>query len=242
MVSREDEGNGEPVKFMVDTSITLEALLALLKDYYGIDQGSARRLRDLFTKRLYNKEEMSLSIDDIRKRVTDGAAGDQGEIIRMEPGPVPKAGSLCCTVKVDIYDERGEKVTLKDEFQFTINDKIEEMFTRACSKLNVDPKEYALYTCNWADEAVKKLKNLDATAESEGFLEDCTLKLLHFSQGMSDEMRTYEIYYSATGFPLDQKLLGKLSINENRKLEELLAEIKSLCTPENGFATPFVEA
>lgn len=239
-LSRDDSNDGEPVKFMVDTAITLDNLLTLLKAHYGIEQASARRLRDLFTKRLYNKDDMGLTIEQIRARETDGAVGDQGENICMEVGPIPKAGSNCCTVKVDICDERGEKITLKGEFQFTINDTIEDIFTKACSKLNVDSKEYALYTCNWADEAVKKLKDFKATAEHEGLNEDCTLKLLHFSQGVSDEIRTYEVHYSATGFPQDLKLLGKVSINENQKLIELKSEIKKICNKENGFETPFV--
>lgn len=240
-LTRDDATDTDSAKFMVDLNITLDALMALMKDYYGIEQGSARRFRDMFTKRLYNRDEMQLTLAQIRDRETDGAVGDQGENLCMEVGPIPKAGSHCCTVKVDIYDERGEKITLKDEFQFTINDTIEEIFEKACSKLNVDPKEYALYTCNWADEASKKLKDPKATAEHEGLNEDCTLKLLHFSQGVSDEIRTYEVYYSATGFPQDIKSIGKVSINENQKLTELKTEIKNMCTTEKGFETPFVE-
>ena len=95
------------------------------------------------------------------------------------------------------------------------------------------------YTCNWADEAVRKLKDRSATAEEEGLTEDCSLKLLHFSQGLSDEMRTYELFYSATGFPGDLKKLGKLTINENKKIDELKEQIKTFCTKENGFETPF---
>lgn len=224
---------------MVDPTITMESLLVLLKDYYGIDQSSGRRLRDLFTKRLYNKDEMKLTIAEVRKIEFEGAC-DQGERIRFERGSVPKAGGLICTIKVDIYDEKGEKIKLKDEFLFTINDTIGDIFEQACSKMNVDPKDYTLYTCNWNDEPVRKLKDNSATAESEGLTEDSTLKLLHYSQGMSDEIRTYEVFYSATGFPLELKLIGKLSINENRKLSEMKEEIRALCTKENGFETPFV--
>lgn len=234
-----DEGDEEQIKFMVDPTITLESLLVLLKNHYGIDQSSARRLRDLYTKRLYTKDELKLTIAQVRKIEFEGSC-DQGERIKFERGATPKAGGLCCTIKVDIYDEKGEKIKLKDEFTFTINDTIGDIFDMACSKMNVDPKDYTLYTCNWNDEPVRKLKDNSATAEQEGLTEDTTLKLLHYSQGMSDEIRTYEIYYSATGFPLDLKNIGKLSINENRKLEEMKEEIKGLCTKENGFETPFV--
>lgn len=235
-----DEGDEEAVKFMVDPTVTLETLLTLLKDYYGIEQSSARRLRDQFTKKLYNKDEMKLTIAEVRKIDLDGSC-DQGERLKFERGAIPKAGGLCCTIKIDIYDEKGEKIKLKGEFVFTINDTIGDIFETACSKMNVDHKDYTLYTCNWNDEPVKKLKDGSATAEHEGLTEDCTLKLLHYSQGMSDEIRTYEIYYSSTGFPLDLKHIGKISINENRKLHELKEEIKGLCNKENGFETPFVK-
>jgi hypothetical protein len=224
---------------MVDPTITLESLLILLKDYYGIDQSSARRLRDLYTKKLCTKDELKMTLAQIRKIEVEGSC-DQGERLRFERGPVPKAGGLCCTIKVDIYDEKGEKIKLKDEFLFTINDTIGDIFEQGCSKMNVDPKDYTLYTCNWNDEPIRKLKDNSSTAEHEGITEDCVLKLLHYSQGMSDEIRTYEVFYSATGFPLDLKPVGKISINENRKLEELKEEIKGLCTKENGFETPFV--
>lgn len=225
---------------MVDPSITLDNLLVLLKDFYGIEPSSGRRLRDMYTSRLYNKDEMSMTIAQVRKIESDGTC-DQGERIKFERGSIPKAGGLCCTVKVDIYDEKGEKIKLKDEFMFTINDTIGDLFDTACSKMNVDPKDYTLYTCNWNDEPVRKLKDNSATAEQESLTEDCTLKLLHYSQGMSDEIRTYEVYYSATGFPLDLKSIGKVSINENRKLKELKEEIRGLCTKEKGFETPFVK-
>lgn len=234
----QDEGDEEAVKFMVDPTITVESLLILLKDHYGIDQSSARRLRDLYTKKLYTKDDMKLTIAQLRKIESDGTC-DQGERLRFERGPMPKAGGLVCTIKVDIYDEKGEKIKLKDEFLFTINDTVGDLFDSACSKMNVDPKDYTLYTCNWNDEPVRKLKDSTSTAEQEGLTEDCTLKLLHYSQGMSDEIRTYEVFYSATGFPLDLKQIGKISINENRKLEEMKEEIKALCTKEKGFETPF---
>lgn len=238
LVWRDDDNEG-PIKFMVDTSIELGTLLALLKTHYGIEQASMRRLRDLYTNRLYSADEMKVSLNEIRKKVIQDEC-NQGERLRLERGPIPKAGGLCCAIKVDIFDEKGEKITLKDEFQFSIQDIILDLFEKACTKMNVDPQEYCLYTCNWADEPSKKLKDNSATAEQEGLTEDCTLKLLHFSQGLSDEIRSYEIYYSATGFPQDIKPIGKLSINENRTIEEMKAEIKNLCTKEKGFETPFV--
>jgi hypothetical protein len=210
----------------------------MLKKFFEIEPASARRLRDLYNNRLYPLDDMEKTLKQIRALDTTGECCI-GERFRMERGQTPKAGGLICTIKMDIFDKNGEKIKLKDEFLFTLQDTIGDLLERGCQKLNADPEEHSLYTCNWADEAVRKLKDRSATAEEEGLTEDCSLKLLHFSQGLSDEMRTYELFYSATGFPGDLKKLGKLTINENKKIDELKEQIKTFCTKENGFETPF---
>jgi hypothetical protein len=63
---------------------------------------------------------------------------------------------------------------------------------------------------------------------------------MHNTQGLSDEIRSYEVHYSASGMPNDLKIIGKISVNENLTLKDLKKSIKDLCNKENGFETEFV--
>lgn len=239
LIFRDDDQNDTGSKFIVKADIDIKALITMLKKYYEIEEESMRRIRDLSNQRLFTKEDLTVTLKEIRSK------GEKGEClvlerIRLERGPIPDRGGFSCKVKLDLVAENGEKIKLTEEFILYLYNTVEEVFTRACSRLNVLPAEYSLYLCNWAEEPTKKLKNLGSTLEQEGILETTIFKLMHNTQGLSDEIRSYEIYYSASGMPDDLKIIGKLSVNENQTMKDLKKAIKDLCNKENGFETEFV--
>jgi len=238
LISRDDTDSDSATKFLADKNLTLDGLLKLLKEYYELEPASMRRLRDLYHGKLIKKNEMSLTLEEYRRK--EGVdPGCLGERLRLERGQQPQAEGVLLKIRLDIPTETGEKITLRDELAVTLYDHVREVLEAVCSKLNVDADEYYLYTVNWAEDAVKKLADMTLTVEEAGIIEDCSLRLMHCTHGMSDEMRTYEVHFSESGHPGDLRKLGKVSINENLKVSDLKANIKQLCTKETGFETAF---
>ena len=238
LISRDDTDSDNSTKFLADKNLTLDGLLKLLKEYYELEPASMRRLRDLYHGKLIKKSEMSMTLEDYRRK--EGVEpGCLGERLRIERGQQPQAEGVLLKIRLDIPTETGEKITLRDELAVTLYDHVREVLEGVCAKLSVDADEYYLYTVNWAEDAVKKLADMTLTVEEAGIIEDCTLRLMHCTHGMSDEMRTYEVYFSESGHPGELRRLGKVSINENMKVADLKANIKQLCTKETGFETAF---
>ena len=239
LVWTDEESSPGPYKFLAKLEITLEDLLKLLKIHFLMDPASQRRLRDLTSNQLISQEELKKSLREIRDGLFHGEQ-NLGQRYRLERGTTAKSTLLTATVHLDLFDAT-DKVKLKSEITFSLNETIGELLEKSCKQFGdkADPEEYSLYTCNWANEASKKLKDSHATAEEEGLHENCALRLIHFTHGMSDEMRTFEVYFSESGFPDEQRLIGKIKINENQSIDEVKKAIKGLCTPAQKFETEF---
>lgn len=233
IVTREE--NKIPSKIIVDYGkLTIEELLTVLKDKFGIPLSQARRLRDLQDNRLFTREDMPKTL--IELGYVEGS-----QRIRFENGKIPLKGGHNVKVKYDLWHENGEKTTLTEDFIVYLNQTLEYYMPVICSRFNVDENEHNMYKCNWQDEAVKKIKHLKGTIEELGIEPNEVLRLMHSSLGLSQEVRSYDIYYSESGFPDEDRLVGEVKINENKGVKNLIQAIYEMVKArENDFENEFV--
>lgn len=233
IITRDDEV--VPSKLVVDyAKITVEELLTVLKDKFGIPLSQARRLRNLQDNRLLTREDMNKTLFDLGYE-------EGGQRIRLERGKIPLKGGHNIKVKFDLWHDNGEKTTLTEDFIVYLNQTLDYYIPVICSRFNVDESQYQLYRCNWQDEPTKKIKNIKGTIEDLEIEPNDILRLLHSSMGLSQEMRSYDVYYSESGFPDQLRKVGEVKVNENKSISNLTQAIYDVVKAiEGDFDNEFV--
>lgn len=195
-----------PMKIALDYTMPLSEFLDMIKDKFEIPRENARRLRNLLDHKLFSR-------DDLDKSLIDLGYIEGGQRIRFERGRTPLKGGFDINVKYTIFEE-GKKHTLCENFIVELHKQVKDYWPNICSTFNLDPSEHHLYEANWHGDPGNRIRHLDQTIEVVGAKPGDNWVIMHDSMGVSQEMLDFEVHFSKSGLPGDQKKIGSVRIHQ----------------------------
>lgn len=204
----------------MDYDMLLDEMLDLIKAKYEIPKDNARRLRNLYDNRLYSREDMQRSLHQL-------GYSEGGQRLRFERGRIPQANALDINVKYSVI-EGDKKTTRTENFVVELNKPVSFYWQDICAAFGLDPEQHHLYEANWHGDPSGRVRSLETSIEDLGVKQGDNWVIMHESLGVSQDMITYNIYFSRSGLPDAQAKIGAFKIHQNKSIKNLLQQIFEL--------------